>query len=309
MPDTSPLVSVIIPAYRRADFVNQAVAGVLRQTFTDYEIIVVDDASGEDVVRQYRLPSPATLIRRAVNSGSAAIPRNDGFRAARGTYLAFLDMDDLWLPEKLASQVAVLEARPEVGVAYCHYTLVDEALNPEPKQAPAPKIGADALAQMIAGNFIRSPSQALIRRSAIEAEGAFDETIVGTSDWSLWLHLARSTKFAGDPAPLVLYRRHGSQQSRDMRRMRCGGITVLEKEREWIARERPDLLPLLQHHLAQRYYVYTKAQMKLGDDVPAVYRTLRTAVACSPGTLRIYQGFARLACYAIGQKFGRKPSV
>ncbi|MHB9110290.1 MAG: glycosyltransferase family 2 protein [Armatimonadota bacterium] len=309
MTDTPPLVSVIIPAYRRADFVNQAVAGILQQTFTDYEIIVVDDASGEDVVRQYQLPAAAILIRRTVNSGSAAIPRNDGFRAARGKYLAFLDMDDLWLPEKLASQVAVLDAQPEVGVAFCHYTLVDEALNPESRQAQAPKIGADALAQMIAGNFIRSPSQALIRRSVMEAEGAFDETIVGTSDWSLWLHLTRSSRFAGDPAPLVLYRRHKGQQSKDMRRMRRGGIIVLEKEREWIARERPGLLPLLQHHLAQRYYVYAKAQMRLGDDVSAVYRTLHTAVVCSPATLRTYQGFARLACYAIGQKLGRKLSV
>jgi glycosyltransferase involved in cell wall biosynthesis len=299
-----PVVSVIIPTYGRAEFVNQAVASVLQQTFTDYEIIVVDDCSGDDVVAAYRLPSTATLITREVNSGSAALPRSDGFHVARGRYLAFLDSDDLWLPDMLAGQVALLDAHPEVGVAFCHFTLVDQALRPLAKQAQPKSIGTDALAEMIACCVIRTPSQALIRREALEAVGGLDLECPGTEDWELWLRLARTTRFATDPTPHILYRVHANQQSNGELLMRRGGILALEKQGQWIADHRPELLAHFHRHLSRRYYLFAEAQFAAGEPAPAIYRTLVTARAHRPASTRIYQAFGRLAAYALRQKLG-----
>jgi len=299
MADTIPVVSVIIPAYRHADFVNQAVAGVMRQTFTDYEIIVVDDCSGEETVRQYRLPPAALLIVRAENSGRASIPRNDGFRASRGRYLAFLDMDDIWTPEKLATQVAILDAHPEIGLTFCHYTKVDETLKPRINQTPPPRMAKDHLKQLLARNMIRTPSLPLIRRSALEAVGGFDDAIICAADWDLWIRLARVTAFHADAASRVLYRYSAGQQSKQLLRMRRGGIMALEKARGWAARERPDLLPTLHRRLAHLYCRYAWTQMSSREEIPAVRRSLSAAFAFDPLTWRVYLGFLRCGGYAM----------
>lgn len=302
MPGAAPVVSVIIPAYRRADFTNQTVASVARQTFTDYEIIVVDDGSGDDIVRDYQFPPSVRLIRRETNSGHPSVPRNEGIRAARGRYLAFLDMDDIWLPEKLATQVALLDARPEVGVTFCHYQEVDEVQHLLAKQRPPTRVTGDALRQMLNFCFIRTPSQTLIRRTALEAAGVFDEGIFGGEDWDLWLRLAAGTQFHADPTCAVLYRRSPSQLSRNRLRMRLGNVAVLEKTRHWCTEERPDLLPHLRYQLAVQYYQYAKLQIARQEEIPAIYRTVKTAVACHPGALRAYQGFFRLAFYALKRR-------
>lgn len=294
-----PLVSVIIPAYRRADFVNQAVASVMRQTFTDYEIIVVDDCSGDEVVDGYHLPPGAQLIRRETNSGRASIPRNDGFRASRGRYVAFLDMDDIWLPEKLAKQVAVLESHPEIGLTFCHYQRVNEALQPLRHQNRPPVLAADVLRQLLAGNILRSPSQALIRRTVLEEAGGFDPAIIGTADWDLWIRLARITAFHADAAPNVLYRRYAGQQSRDQRKMRHGGIVVLDKALEWVTGERPDLLPVVNRRLAHLHCRYAWSEMMMHGDRSLVKHSLLTALACDPLTWRVYLGFLRFGVHTL----------
>ena len=304
----APTVSVIIPSHRDPHFANQAVASVLRQTFTDYEIIVVDDGSGDDVVSGYRFPAPVRLIRRAANSGGPAAPRNDGIRAARGRYVAFLDVDDLWLSEKLAAQVAVLEACPDVGATFCHYLEVNEAQRPLAKQRPPARIGGDAMRQMLISCIIRTPSQVLVRRSLLEAAGGFDEGMRRAEDWDLWLRLAGITGFHADPACAVLYRRHPGQLTGERLGMHLGDIAVLEKTRGWCGERRADLLPLLRSRLAVAYYKLAKQQIARHEEIPAIYHSMKTAVACHPGTLRAYQGFFRLAAYAVKRRWKLFPS-
>jgi len=302
MTATTPLVSVIIPAYRRADFLNQAIASILRQTLTDYEIIVVDDCSGAEIVARYQLPPMARLIVRAANSGRASIPRNDGFHASHGQYLAFLDMDDVWAPEKLASQVATLDAHPDIGVTFCHYTEVDETLTPQRIQTPPPRLATDILKQVLARNMIRTPSLALIRRSVLEAVGGFDEKIICTADWDLWIRLARLTTFHADAERLVLYRYSAGQQSKNLLRMRRGGVVVLQKALEWVKQERPDLLPILHRRLAHLYSRYAWTQMSAGEEIPAVLHSLTSAFSSDPLTWRVYLGFFRFAGYALARR-------
>lgn len=301
MPVT-PTVSVIIPSYRCPDFTQQAVESVMRQTFTDYEIIVIDDNSGDDIVSRYRFPPSVQLIKRATNSGGASAPRNDGIRVSHGRYLAFLDNDDIWLPEKLAAQVAILEAHPEVGITFSHCQDVDETLQPQAIQRPPALLTGDVLRQLLTHCVIRTPSQVLIRRSALAAAGGFDEGIYGGEDWDLWLRLAELTPFHADPACGVLYRHYRDQLTRDQHRMRLGDVAVLEKTRAWLASKRPDLLPCLRYRLAMQYYLFAKQQIARQEDPWAIYRTVKAAVASHPGALRVYQGFYRLARYALKRR-------
>lgn len=307
MTDTPPLVSVIIPAYRRADFVNQAVASIGRQTFTDYEIIVVDDGSGDKLVGRYALPPEVTLIMRTDNSGRASIPRNEGARAARGRYLAFLDMDDIWLPEALATLVRLLNTHPQAALAFCHYTGVDESLQPVEQQVPPPVLQADALEQLLTRCIIRSTSIVLFRREAFEAAGGFDDAIIGTADWDLYLRLASSTPFAADPARLVQYRWHPGQQVCDKRRMHAGNVTVLEKAKGWLPAVRPDLRAHLRRQLARRYYAMARQQIIDGDDSHAVLQTCRAALRhhwCSFLAVRVLFRLMKRQVRA-----GRKPNA
>lgn len=299
MPETSPLVSIVIPAYRRADFLNQAIDSVLTQTLADYELIVVDDCSGEEIVRQYRLPPGARLIVRAENSGRASVPRNDGLRAARGRYVAFMDMDDIWAPEKLAEQAAVLEAHPEVGLTFCHYTIVDEALRPRKRQPRPTRLGRDILRQLLAANVIHTPSQVLIRRSVLEEVGGFDDAIFCSADWDLWTRLARVTAFHADARPLMLYRCSAGQQSRNKLRMYQGAIMAREKALDWVARERPDLLPVLRRRLAYLYCRYARWQLRSGEALSAVSRSLSIARTLNPLNWRAYDGLLQCRWHAM----------
>src|SRR5712692_9764325 len=124
-----PKASVITPTYNRADFLRVAIASVLNQTFQDLEIIVVDDASSDrtaEVVRRFT-DELIKYIRHDINKGGSAA-RNTGIKNSTGAYVAFLDDDDEWLPEKLGMQVDLLENSPaEVGGVYTSYMVIDRA--------------------------------------------------------------------------------------------------------------------------------------------------------------------------------------
>ncbi len=124
-----PRVSVVIPAYNRADLLPRAIASVLDQTFTDYEIIVVDDASSDDTGAVARnSDGPVRVVRNDVNRGLGGA-RNSGIVVASGTYVAFLDSDDEWLPGKLARQIELLDASAGSCAACCaSYTLIHPTL-------------------------------------------------------------------------------------------------------------------------------------------------------------------------------------
>ena len=114
-----PMVSVIIPTFNRAALVREAVASVKAQTYRDYEILVVDDASTDDTREALAAGREVRVLRQADRRGVAAA-RNRGIAAARGEWLAFLDSDDLWLPEKLARQMAYLADQPDLSLLHHH---------------------------------------------------------------------------------------------------------------------------------------------------------------------------------------------
>lgn len=204
-----PKASVIIPSYNHSAFVRQCIDSVLVQTFRDYEIVVVDDGSTDgslDILRGYG--DRIRLICQQ-NRGTQAA-RNSGIAASSGEFIAILDSDDAWLPEKLERQMEVFERRPEVGLVYSFAEVVDAdgATRSLSWHLGRPVVHPQgALAQLLLGCDIPALT-AVIHRRCLEAVGGFDETLLGSGDWDLWIRIAAQYPVACVEERLALYRTH-----------------------------------------------------------------------------------------------------
>lgn len=200
----APRVSVVIPCYNSAPYVTQAIRSVLAQTYDDYEIILVDDGSTDDLIAALNPVINKIRYVKQNNAGTAAA-RNRGFHEATGSLIAFLDADDLWLPNKLELQVAELDVHTEVDVLHTSWIsyLPDGSLRPFIK-APLDPMGEAQ--RIILSNCVMT-SSVLIRRSSLEGVGGFRESILGPEDLDLWLRLtAAGSVFGTLEEPVTIYR-------------------------------------------------------------------------------------------------------
>jgi glycosyltransferase involved in cell wall biosynthesis len=229
---TSPRVSVLIAAYNAAAFLQPTLDSVLDQTFGDLEVLVVDDGSRDDtagVVRRAMAADPRVRLIVQENRGLSAT-RNVGIRASHGELVAFLDHDDLWHPDKLAAQVALLDADPRTAVVSCYSALIDER-----QRCLGWRFGGDANGdvydEMLVWDVVSGGSVALVRRAALDAAGPFDESLAIREDWDMWIRLAHRHRFATVPRVLVGYTRMPANASRDYERLADEGMRVLAKVR------------------------------------------------------------------------------
>lgn len=201
-----PRVSVVIPIYNAASTVARAIDSVLRQTLQDFEIIVVDDGSTDDVQQVLERYGDRVFYIYQEHRGCSAA-RNRGISEARGEYIAFLDADDWWLPAKLEKQVEALSLDATVGLVHAGYYLcgVDgrilRAIHPWPGNDP----GSNVFDQLLFRQFIGSPTFVMVRTAICQELGGFDESMAGGEDWDLWLRLALRCKVAYINEPLACY--------------------------------------------------------------------------------------------------------
>jgi glycosyltransferase involved in cell wall biosynthesis len=209
-----PLVSVVIPTRDRPELLREALHSVRAQTFTDYEIVVV--VNGPDNPQ-----TPATLAAAHAAGGIALrVERpgigpalNAGVRAARGRWIAFLDDDDLWLPNKLEVQLKVADAAA-ADLVFCDFSMFDATKSvPHPKLRPPRPLSAKEGLMLI--DYGRGCTHALVRRDAILAIGGFDESI-GAPDWDLWIRLSWRYRVTWADAYLSALRQHGENTSRQI---------------------------------------------------------------------------------------------
>lgn len=229
-----PKVSVVIPVYRQAHYLPAAIASLLTQTLQDFEIVVVDDGSPDDVPGALARASsdPRIKLVRQENKGLAGA-RNSGLAAATGDFLCFLDADDTYEPSKLERQVRLLEGSPDLGWAYCDIITTGATGEPLAEQfriAEQPReLSGDIFASLLQGGFF-PPHTVMVRRSVLEKEGGFDPVLGGHADYELWLRLAGAGHRAGFiPEPLVRYRTHGESMSKDGRHMDETRLATLVK--------------------------------------------------------------------------------
>jgi glycosyltransferase involved in cell wall biosynthesis len=226
-----PKVTVIIPTFNRATIVGRAIRSVLAQTCQDWELIVIDDCSTdgtEQAVTSFSDPR-IKYIRQDRNRGAGAA-RNTGIRGARGEYVAFLDDDDEWLPEKLQKELEVFRhSDPEVGLVYSGKIILDERgkvldLRVETKSGWVHEALLDR-------HFIGTCSRVMIKKQVLDRVAGFDETLPSCQDLDLWLRVAKVCKVA--PVPFCLVRRHmGSDQiSANLKNICEGWEQILAKYR------------------------------------------------------------------------------
>ena len=214
-------VSAIIPAHNSAKYIVQALESVFQQTFVDYEVIVVDDGS-TDNTREVVQPYLNRLRYVWQPNQERSVARNTGIAEARGEFIALLDSDDVWLPEKLERQVAALHAHPEACMAFCPAQVVDAAGQPSSFYGSAilnkelgeqDEVTARDYSQGLPFNISAIlPSTTLIRREALVKAGLFDPDAVPVEDWDMWIRLTRQGPFVFVPQPLCLYRIYGWQR-------------------------------------------------------------------------------------------------
>ncbi len=187
--DESPLITIVIPAFDRPDQLAGAIDSVQSQTVTDFELIVVDDASSLD---SGDFPEDITWLKNETNLGPAA-SRNRGANAGRGKWIAFLDSDDTWFPGKLERQIAFHEAHPEIRISQCEEIWIrngKRVRKPTHLAQPAGEIFAECTRRCCI-----SPSAVMIERSLWDSCNGFDEFFRICEDYELWMRLAVTEEF------------------------------------------------------------------------------------------------------------------
>lgn len=222
-----PLVSVIIPTYNRWPIVSEAVESVLAQSAQNFEIIVVDDGSTDGTVKELGKYGARLRLFSQHRSGVSAA-RNAGVRAAGGRFLAFLDSDDLWRPEKLAVQTAFMERHPQCQICQTEEIWLRNGVRVNPKmihQKPSGDIFLRSLELCLV-----SPSAVMTTRELFNATGGFDEALPVCEDYDLWLRIAVNHRVALIAEPLVIKRGgHADQLSRSRWGMDRYRVAALQK--------------------------------------------------------------------------------
>jgi glycosyltransferase involved in cell wall biosynthesis len=251
-----PTISVIIPTFNAESTIEATVQSVLNQSFSDLEILVINDGSTDSTVKILETIQDSRLRILHFDNAGVAISRNRGIQRAQGKFFAFLDSDDLWQATKLADQFAALTDHPESMVAYSWNDYIDAEGNFVHHGWHA-QYQEDVYEAIFYRCFIENGSNILVRREAVEATGFFEPKTTPAEDWDFYLRLAQHYTFVCVPKVHVLYRISSESQSAQINRMERAGLLVLKRALE---RSPQRLSPLKAKALADFYsYLFHKA--------------------------------------------------
>ena len=221
-----PTVSVIVPAYNQGHYLEECIQSVLKQTYEDFEIIIVDDGSTDNTQEVSTSFSDSRVHYIHQENRGLSGARNTGIKKAKGSYITYLDSDDLFLPKKLEVLIDNFETEPDFGIIAGQAIVINEHGEKlgEVFDTPPPK---DHL-QFLMGNPLHVGS-VLIRYEWQIKAGYFDENLRSYEDWDMWLRLVRAgCNFGWVAQPVSLYRFHPAQMTRDGEQMTTATFEVLD---------------------------------------------------------------------------------
>src|SRR5438046_1661153 len=216
MSDRDPLVSVIIPTFNREAYLREAIESVFAQTYSNWQLIVVDDGSTDRTSRYLRaITDERVLVIEHQHCGNPARVRNAGIAAAHGKWVSFLDADDVWCPRKLETQIEDLLAHSECGWSYTYVTRMNEQREEIP--LPTHRRGTPAsgwiLSQLITLEAIVATPTVMVAKDLLTAVGGFDESFLFCEDYELWTRLAMVSRASVVPVALARVRSHAASYS------------------------------------------------------------------------------------------------
>jgi glycosyltransferase involved in cell wall biosynthesis len=285
-----PLVSVIIPTLDRPEFLRAALRSVLGQLVEDLEVLVIDDGSATSVLPLLDALNDSRIryFRHESNRGEAAA-RNTGILNAQGAYVAFLDDDDEWLPEKLRLQLELFgqgSGSDKVGCVYGGYVSI-RARDGQVLSRHVPTRRGDLSRVLWRRNVLGTPSTVMIRRECLERVGLFDENIAFGVDYDLWIRVAQEYRFDFVPDIVARYKIHEGQMTNDAVVRVKGHADFLRK---YGSRLRPD------RERASRIYFNLGRQMCLRGHSVEGRRAFLKALRINPVNIRAYVYLALSLC-------------
>lgn len=223
-----PIISVVIPAYNAEKTIKETINSVLNQTFQDWELIIINDGSSDQTgeIIQKIIDSKIKLF--SYQNAGVSISRNRGIAKASGEFIAFLDHDDLWTPDKLELQLQALQEHSNAALAYSWTDHCDES-------GKVIALGRHITMQgniyenLLVDNFLDTASNPLIRKSALDEVGQFDPTINSSGEWDLWLRLASRYPFVGISKTQVFHRVSSGAMSASIESHKKECLEVIER--------------------------------------------------------------------------------
>jgi len=250
-----PQISVVIPVYNGEKTIEESIASVLAQTFTDFELIIINDGSQDNtpnIVQQIIQQTIDSRIKLySYPNRGLATSRNRGITKAQGEYISFLDADDLWTKDKLASQYEALQTHPQAAVAYSGTDWIDEFGNFLKHSSP-PSISGNIYGVLLLSNIVGSGSNALIKKEALLITSNFDESLKASEDWDFLIRLAAKYEFVRIDAPQILYRQSPDSMSSKLNYQEQETVKVIRKA----FRQAPSHLQYLKKISLSNTYIY-----------------------------------------------------
>jgi len=216
----SPAVSIIMPTFNRLKYLRTTLASVFAQTFEDWELLIADDGSAADT-RAYLQTlddPPRVRVLWLSHTGKPAVARNAALREAQGEYVAFLDSDDTWVPQKLQIQIDSLRGRTGRRWSHTRFVLVDESGRPTAWQRTRSWPVADGwiLEKLVKSETVIAVPSVVVSRALLQQVGGFDEQLVMCEDYDLWLRLAAESEVDAVDEPLTLVTRHAEHSGNEI---------------------------------------------------------------------------------------------
>ncbi len=244
-------ISVIIPVYNGEKTLRETVESVQKQTFTDLEIIVINDGSTDSTLDVLATISDPRLKIFSYPNANQAVSRNRGISHATGEFIAFLDADDLWTPDKLDAQFKALQQNPQAALAYSWTNSINES-GEFLRRGSYVSDNGDVYAKLLLVDFLENGSIPLIRRQALTEVGNFEPSLTPAEDWDMWLRLASRYPFVVVPKVQILYRVSADSASTNVTRMESACWRVIEKA----FTQAPDSLQHLKNDSIANIYKY-----------------------------------------------------
>ncbi len=225
----SKLVSVVVSVFNQQDFVLETVTSVLSQSYSNLEVIVVDDGSKDESVMRLRSLRDNRLNIIPMKHVGEANCKNLGFQKSSGDFVGFIDGDDIWESTKVESHIEALSKNADAGLAYSFTSFINEqgqTLHVEPPY----EAHVDCHRQLLKHNFMKSGSNAIHSRLSLVETGIYDPNCVILVDWDLYLRHARRYPFVLVPEHLVRYRQHSNQNSLNVSKMEKSARRLFSRE-------------------------------------------------------------------------------